>query len=61
MAKRLLQGLNLGAGLAVKWYAFVFLRLVSFFFIDCIIRIRVIDEPCAGKSFPLDLDISQLF
>lgn len=30
MVEILVQGLNLGAGLAVKWYAFVFLRLVSF-------------------------------
>lgn len=30
MVERLLQGLSLGAGLAVKWYTFVFLRLVSF-------------------------------
>ncbi|KAL0247456.1 hypothetical protein I308_104495 [Cryptococcus tetragattii IND107] len=28
MAEILVQGLNLGAGLAVKWYAFVFLRLL---------------------------------
>lgn len=28
MVERLLQGLSLGAGLAVKWYTFVFLRLL---------------------------------